>query len=176
MRDEKRRKAILAGWCLAMTAGLAGLFCAACAAGYVAFSILLFLLLAVFVAGAAAFYMGWFRPVHRTLAVVKEMADGCFGSTAPDTDLGEAVNQVSVNTQEAFLLVWNHGADAARAAEKARASANGAAEALEALEGVEKALSGIREVITSFGFYGVRLGDSEGACHDPGPGVFSEHE
>lgn len=183
MKGVTNRKNAFAGLLIAAASGLVISCIVAAVSGAFALFVLLLAVLVLSAAGAVRFYKGWYEPTVRTFGVVSAMADGRFEETAPDTELGEAVNQVSVNTQEAFLLVWNHSRDITRYVESAKKSLNSDgqgsdAEILNFLLNVDGALEQIRQVISSFGFYGVRLEETGGEkdCAARAPGILSEHD
>lgn len=169
MKGANHHKNVLAGLFIAAASGLAVACVLAAVSGESALLGLLVLVLGLFLAGASHFYFAWYLPFAKSLGVILEMADGRFQGTAPASTLGDAVNQVSVNTQEAFLLVWNHTKDAAGSAAGARKTLaaledSAAGEILKNLDKVDEAVAGIREVISCFGFYGVSLVDAGGVA------------
>ncbi|MBI5845527.1 MAG: hypothetical protein HZB23_12760 [Deltaproteobacteria bacterium] len=176
MKGANDRKHVLAGLFIAAASGLALSCVLAAASGELALLLLLVLVLGFFLAGAVHFYYRWHLPLAESLGVIMDMADGKFDGTAPPTLLGDAVNQVSVNTQEAFLLVWNHTKDALGSVAGARESIAAhdemaGAEILKNLDKLDEALAGIRDVISAFGFYGVHLVDEGGVADSCGCGT-----
>lgn len=175
MKGANHRKIVLAGLFIAAASGLAVSCVLAAVSGEFALFALLVLVLGLFIAGAAHFYFAWYLPFAQSLEVILEMADGRFQGTAPASTLGDAVNQVSVNTQEAFLLVWNHTKDAAGSVSGARETLAAmedtvAAEISQNLDKMDEAVAGIRDVISCFGFYGVSLVDAGGVADSSGCG------
>ncbi len=124
-------------------------------------------------AGLGAGFWLWLRravflPLERAAASVKEMADGRLHATVPEDaageigELGQCVNEMSANIQEALLHVWEQAGECRRLLDAARGdlSEGSAADVDAALSNIDRGrrtLDALRSFVGGFEFYDIRI-------------------
>ena len=113
------------------------------------------------------------RPLEKTSAAVGRMAEGNLGETIPafawdEIDrIGESVNGLAVNFQEALILVWNQTENAiARIQRTTRQiapdkTADEAAEIVANLTSARQALETMQMMVRSFDLYDVTINEGD---------------
>lgn len=123
--------------------------------------------------GLGAGFWIWLRrsvllPLERTAAAVKEMADGRLHATVPEDaageigELGQSVNEMSANIQEALLHVWEQAGECRRLLDAARGDLGEEPEAdldaaLSNIDRGRRTLEALRSFVGGFEFFDIRI-------------------